>query len=189
MTITSNTIVNQAIQMIGDNQPAVTGEAPTFDDSAAGVALQSLYTPCVQTVARQWGWDFARNTVTLTLSPNAAPYPWTYEYVYPTNGVDVWTLMPSSEDDSNNPSPTNWNPANAVVNGTQQRVIHTNVQSAKAVFNNAPGPEAWDALFREAVVRLLASELAMAIGGAPETSKMMQDSAMGFVNIGKTREG
>ena len=189
MTITSNTIANQALQIAGNNMPPVTGEAPTFDDSTAGVALQSLYTPCVQTVARQWGWDFARNTVTLTLSPNAAPYPWIYEYIYPTNGVEVWQIMPASEADQNNPSPTNWLPANAVVSGTQQRVIHTNVQGAKAVFNNAPGPEAWDALFRESVVRLLASELAIALGGQPETAKVMQDGALGFVNIGKTREG
>lgn len=189
MTIDSNMIANQAIQLIGDNQAPVTGVAPTFDDSTAGVALQSLYTPCVETVARQWGWDFARNTVTLTLSPNAAPYPWTYEYLYPTNGVEVWTLMPSSQSDPNNPVPLNWVPANAVVSGTQQRVIHTNVQGAKAVFNNAPGPEAWDALFREAVVRHLASELAIAIGGKPDTAKVMGQSAMGFVNIGKTREG
>lgn len=189
MTITSNTIANQALQMVGDNMPTVTGEAPTFDDSTAGVALQWLYTPCVQTAARQFAFDFARNTVGLTLSPNAAPHPWIYEYVYPTNGVEVWQIMPASDADPNNPSPTNWLPANAVVNGTQQRVIHTNVQDAKAVFNNAPGPEAWDALFRESVVRLLASELAIAINGAPETSKVMQDGALGFVGIAKTREG
>lgn len=175
--------------MMGDNQPAISGMAPTFDDSAAGQALQYLYTPCVQTVARQWGWDFARNTVALTLSGNAAPMPWTYEYIYPTNGVDVWSLMPSSQADPNNPIPTNWSPANAVVSGTQQRVIHTDVQGAIAVYNNVPGPEAWDSLFREAVVRLLASELAIAIAGKPETSKVMQDGAMGFVNLGKTREG
>ena len=28
MTVTSNTIANQAIQLMGDNQPAVTGVVP-----------------------------------------------------------------------------------------------------------------------------------------------------------------
>lgn len=189
MTVTSTDIANQALELIGDNATFVTGVAPTFDDSTPGKALQYLYTPCIETVARQWAWDFARNTVTLTLSPNAAPYPWRYEYLYPTNGIEVWQLTPSSESDPNNPAPTNWVPANAVVSGTQQRVIHSDVKDAKAVFNNAPDPGAWDALFRESVVRLLASELAIALDGQPDTSSVMGESAGAFVNIGKTREG
>ena len=87
MTVTSTDIANQAIQLMGDNQAPVTGVAPTFDDSTAGVALRYLYQPCIETVARQWGWDFSRNTVTMTLTPNAAPSPWTYEYIYPTNEI------------------------------------------------------------------------------------------------------
>ena len=78
------------------NQPPVTGAAPNFDSSTAGKAAALVYTPCVRTVMRQFGWDFARNTITLEQSGNAAPYPWTFEYLYPSNGsnigVEVWFI-------------------------------------------------------------------------------------------------
>ena len=97
--------------------------------------------------------------------------------------------MPGEIEDYNDPLPTNWVPANAVIAGTQKRVILTNVRDAKAVYNNAPGPESWDALFREAVVRLLASELSIAIAGRPETSQLALDSYGAFAALGQSREG
>lgn len=55
MPVTSQDIANQAIQLIGDNQPRVTGQAPTFDQSDAGVALQALpIAPQVFAVRRRW---------------------------------------------------------------------------------------------------------------------------------------
>ena len=188
MTVTSNTIANQAIQLMGDNQPAVTGLAPTFDSSPAGQALASLYTPCVQTVGRQHGWDFARNTVALTLTGNTAPIPWTYEYFYPTNGVEVWELMPSVLVDPNNPLPSNWNVANALVASVQTKVIQTDLANATAVYNNSPSESTWDALFREAVVRLLASELAMALAGRPDSAQALLESGAAFETIGEARD-
>ncbi len=189
MPVTSNDIANQAIQLMGDNQPPVTGQAPTFDTSPAGVALSKLYSACVQTVARQFEWDMARNTVNLTLSGNPAPFPWTYEYLYPTNGVEVWQLAPASLSDANNPLPTNWVVANSVVTGQQQRVIQTNLQNALAIYNNNPNENTWDAGFREAVVRLLASELALALSGKPDTAQMLLTSGSAFEAIAERRDG
>ena len=189
MAISSTDIANQAIQLIGDNQPPVTGVAPNFDSSPAGQALARLYTPCIQTVARQFGWDFARNTVALTLSGNAAPFPWSYEYLYPANGVEIWQVAPPSLTDPNNPLPVNWDVSNTVVGGAQSRVIHSNLANALAVYNNAPNESTWDSLFRETVVRLLASELAMALAGKPETSQTMMQSGAAFESLGETRSG
>jgi hypothetical protein len=188
VTVTSTDIANQAIQMIGDNQPPVTGVAPTFDSSPAGVALSKIYAPCVQTVGRQFEWDMARSTIALTLSGNAAPFPWTLEYLYPTNGIEVWQLTPASLSDPYNPLPTTWVVANAVVTGAQKRVIHTNLASARAVYNNNPSEDTWDAEFRETVVRLLASELAIAIAGRPETADFLLRSAGSFEKIGEGRD-
>src|SRR5579885_3476474 len=142
--LTSTDIVNQALQLIGDNMPMVTGVAPDFDNSAAGIAASKLYNACVQTVARQWHWDMARNTVALTLSGNSAPIPWSFEYLYPPNGVEVWQIMPPSLDDPNDPRPFNYAVANAVVAGVQQRVIHTDLADAVAVYNNSPNENTWD---------------------------------------------
>ena len=190
MPVTSNDVANQAIQFIGDNAgPFVTGQYPTFDNSTSGMALQKLYGAVVQTVGRQHGWDMARNTIALTLSGNTAPFPWTYEYLYPTNGIEVWQLMPTAVSDLNNPLPTDWVVANAVVTGQQQRVIETSLINALAVYNNNPNENTWDSLFREAVVRLLASELASALFGKPDVAQNYLESGGAFENIGEARDG
>ncbi len=189
MPITSNDVANQALQDLGGNMPAVLGQAPTFDNSTAGKALQKLYVPTVQTVAKQFGWDFARCSVALALSGNAAPLGYSFEYIYPTNGVEVWQLMPAAIADENNPLPINWNVGNAVVAGTQTKVLWSNLASAQAIYNNVPQENTWDALFREAVVRLLTSVLAMAIAGKPDVAEAYLSSGAAFESIGETRAG
>lgn len=187
MPITSNNVVNQALQMMGDNTPSVTGNAPNFDTSPAGQAAAALYAPCVATIARQFEWDFSRSTIALVPSGNAAPYPWGSEYIYPANGIQVWQVMPISDPDPNDPIPVNFVEANALVNGTQVRVIHTNQAPAQAVYNNNPNENTWSSDFREAVVRLLASELAMALSGKPDFSQSMLESAASFQSVGAGR--
>lgn len=189
MAVTSNDIANQAIMLMGGNQPLVTGQAPNFDTSTAGIALSKIYSACVATVARQFEWDMARNTVTLTLSGNTPPADWTYEYLYPANGVEVWQIRPQTLTDVNNPTPTTWAVANNVISGQQQRVIQTNVADAIAIYNNNPNENTWDATFREAVVRLLASELAIAVAGKPDTGMQLLNSGNAFEQIGEGRKG
>lgn len=187
MAVTSNDIANQALQLIGDNMPAVQGVAPTFDNSTAGKALQELYAPCLQTVAREFGWDFARNNVALTLSGNVAPFPYALEYLYPSNGVQVWQLLPATLADVNNPTPVNWVTGNTLVASVQTKVIWTDVAAALAVYNNAPSENTWDPLFREAMVRLLSSELSIALNGRPDTAQVLLDSGAAFENLGEMR--
>lgn len=185
---TSTDIVNQAVQLIGDNQPPVTGSAPNFDSSPAGQAAAVLYGPAVQTVGRRFGWDFARNLVALTLSGNPASVLWPFEYLYPANGVQVWQMVPAALADPNNPLPVNWTVANAVVGNVQKKVIQTNLQNAQAVYNNNPNENTWDPLFREAVVRHLASEMAMAIAGKPDTAQAALETSNAFETIGEGRD-
>jgi hypothetical protein len=188
MADSSNAVANSAIQLIGDNQPAVAGNAPNFDNSPAGVALQKLYAPAVATVARQWAWDLARSTVLLTLTGNPGQGGFAYEYAYPPNGIEVWQIAPLlSSVDSNNPLPQIWSVGNSVVSGAQIKVIWSNLASAYATYNNNPSEATWDPLFREAVVRLLASELAMAIAGRPDTEAAMLQSGAAFESLGEGR--
>jgi hypothetical protein len=189
MPTTSTDIVNEAIQLIGDNQPLVTGTAPNFDSSPAGVAASKLYTPTVQAVGRMFGWDFARNTVALTLSGNPAPNGWAFEYLYPTNGIELWQIQPpiSGATDPNNPLPVNWNVCNTLVGATQTKVIQCNVAAALGIYNNAPSEAVWDPLFRQAVVRTLAGALAMALEGRPDTAAAMLESGQMFEKAGEQR--
>ena len=188
MVTTSNDIANEAIQLMGGNQPFVTGLAPNFDSSVTGKALQKLYAPTVATVARQHEWDFARQTVALALSGNVAPFPWAYEYVYPANCVQLWQLAPAALTDANNTLPINSAVGNAIVGAAQAKVIWSNLQNANAVINSNPLEATWDALFREAVVRLLASALAMAIGGKPDVAQSMLESGGAFETLAEGRE-
>lgn len=178
--VTSNSIANIAIGMIGDNQPTIIGNAPNFDDSTAGIALAALYGPAVQAVARRWGYDFARNTVALVLSGNVAPIPWDYEYIYPANGIQIRQLLPATISDPNDPLPTNYIVANATVGSTPVRVIQTDVVNAQALITNQPPESAWDSDFTWAVAEFLASVLAMWIEGRPDTARAMTEQFGAF---------
>jgi hypothetical protein len=189
-------IANRAIQLIGDNQPAITGSGnyptPTFDTSTAGLACTALYVGVVNTVGRQFGWDFARSTAALQ-SGNLGPIislgvVWKYEYLYPTNGVQVRQLVPTTITDPNNPLPIRWSVGNDLIAGVPTKVILTNLAAGFAVYSGQVTETLWDAGFTEVVVRLLASELAMAIAGRPETVRSLLETMQGFETPAETRD-
>lgn len=184
---TSQDIANQAVLLMGGNQPFVTGQSPNWDNSTIGKALQKLYTPCVQTVQRQFGWDASRNLVTLALSGNAANLLWKYEYLYPSNGIQVWQLLPNVISDANDPLPVNFLVGNTLVANVQTKVIWANLQNALAYYNNQPSEATWDPGFRETIVRLLASELAMAISGKPDVSEAQLQAGQAFEAVAEVR--
>ncbi len=187
MAFTSNDVANQALNLVGDNIPPVQGLAPNFDSSAAGLALAQLYAPCYQTVAKEFGWDFARNVFTLVTTGNTPPTGWAYEYAYPAAAIEVMQVQPPTQSDPNNPLPQNWLVGNTLVSGTQTKVIWSNLAAAEAVINNAPSEATWDVGFREAMVRLLASELAMALYGRPDTAESFLQSGGAFETIAEGR--
>jgi hypothetical protein len=189
--LTSTDIANQALQLIGDNETSVTGLYPNFNSSskfAAGIALNLLYGTAVQAVLRQHSWDFARAEAPLVLSGNTAPSEWLYEYLYPNNAVQVWQLKPTTLIDPNNPIPIRWVRANTVVSGNQVSVIWTNLTNAIAIFNDNPLESTWPADFQQAVIRLLASELATALAGRPDTAQMMMESGASFESLAEARD-
>lgn len=187
MALDATQIVNRAIQLIGNNQAPVTGTLPNFDNSAAGVAAATLYPDVVQTVAKRFGWDFARGTAALVIA-GTPPLNWDYQYAYPTNGIEVRQIMPATID-RNNPTPVSWTVANATIASVPTKVVWSNVVNAVAVFTNQPPESLWDAGFVEAVVRLLASGLAMAVAGKPATSQAQIEAFQGFEKEGVTRDG
>lgn len=185
----SAAVVNEALQMMGgNNQKLVTGSAPTFDSTAQGIAASYLYDPCVKFVGREWEWDFARAYMDLEESGNTPPDGWGFEYLYPTAAVQIWQVKPPTLTDPNDPLPTTWDRGNAQVGGVQKAVIWTDIEDAVAVFNNNPTPLVWDPGFRQAVVRLLSSEFAIALGGRPDTSKVLLDSAGMMAELAKARD-
>ena len=187
---TSTTIANQALNLVGNNMPAVTGVAPTFDSSTAGKALASIYVSTVQAVQRQHGWDASRRTIALVASPNAAPFPFgfAFEYIYPPNGIEVWEVQPLVPADLNDPLPTNTDVGNTLVNGVQTKVIWCSVPAAYATYNNSPSEATWDSLFTEAVVRMLASKLAIVLVSKPETATFMGQTGQQAGEMNRMRD-
>lgn len=188
MALTSTDVLNRAINLIGSDQPPVTGAYPNFDSSVAGRAGNALYQGAVQTAARQFGYDFSRTIAALVATGNPAPTGWAYEYSYPTNGIQVRQLIPQALPDPNDPGPINWAVGNRTVGGAPTKVIWTDEPNAQVEFTNMPPEGLWDALFAETVVRLLASELAMAIAGKPDTSQTDLDGFGAFGNAAMGRD-
>lgn len=277
----------------------MTGSPPLFDGTPFGIACGQLYLSAVQTIGRQFGWDFSRNVAALSLTGSTPPLGLAYEYAYPTNGIQVRQLVPETVD-ANDPRPIDWVVGNSVgpstaatgfiqfdvnpspsdtitlngavftfvasgatptnfqsniggnIGGTlallvnvlppngysgtpqltvasysrssprlivtygtlgtagnsdtlaasaatvsgptltggasaAQKVIWTNLADAQAAFSNQPPEDTWDPAFTEAVVRWLASELALAISNTPETSKLTMDSAIQMEGAGEQR--
>lgn len=188
---TSNTVANQSLQLVGNNSPAVSGFAPNFDDSTAGKSLALLYTPTVQAVQKEFGWDASRRFFALTLSGNVGPYAagYAFEYLYPPVAVEIWQLLPRVPTDLNDPLPTNYTPGNTLVSGVQTKVIWSDVPSAYAFYNNQPSEALWDPIFTEAVVRALAAKLSVAVAGKPDTGMFMAQTAQQATAENKTRDG
>lgn len=183
-------IVNQAVALIGgfNNTKPVTGSPPNFDGTPIGVAAGVIYAASVQTVGREWGWDFSRNAVALALTGNPSPMPgYAYEYAYPSMGVQVRQVMPNALADANERAPVNWTVANDLVGGAPTKVILTNQVGALAIFSNQPNESLWDPGFTEAVVRFLASKLAMAIEARPDTAKEMLGTSQVFEQVAEAR--
>lgn len=188
----SNTVANQALDLVGNNSPKVSGFAPTWDNSPAGKILQDIYAQTVGATQRQFGWDASRHLVALVPSGNTGPYlagQYDNEYIYPRNGIEVWEVQPSTLDNKNDPLPYNYTVGNTRVLGAQTKVIWTDVANAVAIYNNDPVESVWDFGFTEAVVRALASKLALALAGRPETAALMGQTAQQAAAINASRNG
>ena len=169
---TSQDVVNEALALIGYDGNPVSAPGPNFDSSTPGQIAQRTYPYAVAAVSRLISWSFPRTVAALTVTGNAAPFPWTHEYGFPANCIDVWQLAPTSLADPNNPMPVTWVRGVAVVASVQSSVLWTNLSPALAVFNGNPLESVWDPLFRETVVRYLAAEFAVAVLGKPDLAAM-----------------
>lgn len=188
MAATSQQVVNEALNLIGYDGPAITGVAPTFDSSTAGLVAANVYAPSVAAVARAHAWSFARTVAALVATGNTAPFPWSFEYAFPANCVDVWQVTPQSIVDSNNPAPTAWARGTRVVGGNAVSVIWASGSPANAVFNSNPPESTWDPIFRQAVVDYLAHRFAIANLGKPDLQASYLEEFGQKMQIGMQRD-
>ena len=183
---TAATIVNQALQQIAA-QATVSGVNPAFDGSAAGNAAGILYQPAVQLLLRQTDYEFSRMDAALALSP-VIPYPWSYAYLYPSDCLKIRSVKPATWD-LNDPPPVRWTEMEASVGGIPTRIIGCNIIGAVLTYTTANVSEGeFDSIFQETLVRLLASELVMALSGRPDFSGKLLEQSGGLVGQGPGRD-
>ena len=187
MTQTSNDVGNEALVSAGWTKIQVTGVNPTWDNTTVGIILQRIYSPVVAAVLRDYPWECGKQIgQALTLSGNAAPIPWSYEYLYPSNVVQFLQLMPAAIADSNDPLPQFWNVGNSQIAGVMTKVIWANVANARFTGTLIPIENIWDAGLRQAVVKRLAKVLAFALA-KPETAMGLSEEAMQEMAMAQSR--
>jgi hypothetical protein len=218
-------VINQALDAIGSD--VIIGE-PEEGTREAQVCLRA-YGQCIRQLLRSAHWDFARKQAPLQLladatgqTPNVGnqvPWPWTYEYGYPTDCLKMRFIpmnnwMQSSGSPNGNivppnsqspivafgPPPINqlrliparfvvstdfnyigntsqgdwWNQQGTSPAGTT--VVLTNVFNAWGVYTALMVyPNMWDALFREAMVSYLASQIALPLTKDKKLGKALRD--------------
>jgi hypothetical protein len=178
-------IVNRSLQMIG-SQSQIT----SFTDGSPEAASASIvYESQVETLLRTYTWDFARKEASLSLTGNAAPYPWSEEFAYPNDAIEVRTLYPSpSTIATYDPLPFRWAEG---TNSAPVRVLWTNLQvPVTCVYTwNLLGQESlWDTSFVEAAICKIASVFAMSIASRPDLHKSLLEEAQQWIGEGTGRD-
>lgn len=183
---TDTTICNRALaECVG--RYTLTGTAPNFDSSAAAQACALLYQPAWQMMLRQQDTEFSRRTVSLTAA-GTPTYPWSNAYQYPDDCLKIRSVVPATWD-PNDPQPVRWSEQDQVIATVPTRIILTNVPNAELVYTTSSvTPAIWDTNFEEAVVRFLASQLALAIAGRPDLSRTLLGQAGSILQSGDLKD-
>ena len=172
-------VVNEALNFIA-SQTQITS---LTDGSAAANAATVLYAPTVQLMLRELDPDFARIVNPLAIAAGTPPPPWTYQFAYPGDCLRMRQVRPPANGagslaDPNNPYPVKANVGVATVATVLTKVIWSNQQNALGVYTSSNVTEAiWDAVFTDAVVRRLASPLAMALSGRPDFAREILETS------------
>lgn len=143
-------ICNAALRRIG--YPTPIGDL--YEGSPASRAALDVYSEIVLARLRAGDHEFSRKVAVLTLSGNAAPLGWTYEYLYPADCVRVRGMPPVTR--PNPPMPLLWDVGTSVVSAAQTTVIWAALANASLVYTtNLVTESDWTPLFTEEIVQHL----------------------------------
>lgn len=147
------------------------------DGSNQSQVILQVYGQTRDELLRNFDYDFAKRTVTLTLLKRAPaggyfppnvwdpatmpPVGFLFEYGYPTDCVKIRNLVPQPSFVVNmNPQPIDWTEFNDNGYTPARRTILTNVESAIAVYSGrVTDPSNWDVAFSEAFSAALARRI------------------------------
>lgn len=172
-------------------------------------------------------WDFSRYTNYLVLQKAApgtpenttstsstwveatmpAP-PWLYQYAYPSDGLQVWMIVPQLPSGNGQgvvgtPAPylqgmlyaRNMAVPFKAARGTNTaseacRIILTNQPDAIAVYSqDVEDPDLWDDSFTAAMTNALAARLALPVANNKQLWKVLAEQAMSTIHEARARDG
>lgn len=167
-----------------------------LDGSDHSNAALNVYAQTRDEMLRQFDYDFAQRTITLTLLKQARaagyfppnvwdpatmpPVGFGYEYTYPADCLKVRALVPPPTFVLDmDPQPVDFMEYNDNNYTPPRRTIVCNTASAIAVYTGqVTNPATWDVAFVEAMTAALSRRLAAALVGAQSIPVAGQDEAM-----------
>lgn len=176
------TVCNLALSEIGQR----TAISSLSENSPAANCANLYYLPKTRALLRAAQWNFARSQAQLTLykaaivngavSANPPPQPFQYEYLYPSQALEIRFIVPYitpaaagtplTTDPSIGALPTSLPTGIPFVvamdtdtNGNPIKVIFTNLPQAQAVYTAdlSQFPDMWDSMFLSAETAMLAA--------------------------------
>ncbi len=178
MTVSIVSLCNRALYSIGVENPITSLD----EGSAESTILNACYEQVRDSLLRAFPWGFALRIATLE-EPSDETHPsWDYVYTYPSNCLRVTRLLTETssssvdEDDDSSiiVSETlaerlrSSNPIRFEIGATASgRRVYTDLEDAYAEYiYQETDPLMWDALFCEAFIAQLASEVCLALSGS-----------------------
>lgn len=176
---TSTDICKQALASIG-TRSSITS---ITDGSTEANYCLLLYAPLRDFLLREGDYDFAMTSVVPAAAAVGVPPPWSFIYTYPVTALRIrqaWSTTQPALD----PKPIQWNIYTFA--GVKYVVTRTSINALLITY--APVEDMFDAIFREAFVRLLGSALAFALENRIEASKKELEEAITFAGIANLRD-
>ena len=177
--MTALDVAREALAQIGTRSKIASLE----DGSAEATYINLLYAPIRDFLLTDGDYDFSLVATELVPLATAPAPPWLYGYVYPIDALRIRQLFPKVHDPLD-PRPIEWTISSTL--GVRQ--ISTRAEAVQIHYTRAVAEELWDAMYRQAFVRMLASALAFALENRIEASKVKLDEALGFAGIAKVRD-
>lgn len=200
-TLAIEDICNLALRRIGYPTPI----GFVFEGSVAARVAVEIYSQTRDDLLREDDWDFARQAVTLTLLKTAPvggyvftpwtsaypPPPWTYEYEYPTDCLEMRTVRPLpvllSEYD---PSPNVFIVAHDATITPPGPAILTNLRAAQGVYTaSVSDTSQWTTGYTNALIDALATRFQEALAPEDNAVKLRLAEQQQGAAMAATRRG
>lgn len=200
-------IANRALSKIGTQKTISSFTDPTPAATQCGL----WYNAKRQALLRTAPWGFGRRQLALTqtgdaVPDNTAPYPWLYQYAYPSDCLKFRYVLAQPPTSTTTSAPNvsdtglwGMRPSRShrflIANSfdaqnNASKTVLSNVSSAVGVYTyDATDPNQFDPLFVDALVDSLAAELVMALSGNVGLMQQCKASAEDKITKARVADG